>query len=316
MKITAIEPFVCDGGLRQFGFLKVTTDEGIVGWSEIYDFTAVASLATAIRIIGREFIGLGSVPHRVVQRAHVVPRAAGDHRSGSRSSPRSTSRSGTSRARRSACPSTSCSAASSTTGCRCTGATSRPIAARGRRSSASQPQTTYAEWAAGARDVVAQGYKVLKTNLIQAQRGTTASRGSPTIATAGSRRDTLDEAVEWIGTIRDVVGPDIGISVDVQFEYRMGGIVQLARAMEPFNLYWLEVEDLDAGRPAGGPAPDDDAVLPRRIALPARPVPAVLPEPRDRHRDDRDALERRLGDAPHRRDGASCTTSWSAPTTG
>ena len=50
----------------------------------------------------------------------------------------------------------------------------------------------------------------------------------------------------WIGTIRDVVGPDIGISVDVQFEYRMGGIVQLARAMEPFNLYWLEVEDLDA----------------------------------------------------------------------
>ena len=53
MKITAIEPFVCDGGLRQFGFLKVTTDEGIVGWSEIYDFTAVASLATAIRIIGR-----------------------------------------------------------------------------------------------------------------------------------------------------------------------------------------------------------------------------------------------------------------------
>src|ERR1700704_2787433 len=58
MKITAIEPFVCDGGIRQFGFLKVTTDEGIVGWSEIYDFTAVASLATAIRIIGREFIGL------------------------------------------------------------------------------------------------------------------------------------------------------------------------------------------------------------------------------------------------------------------
>jgi L-alanine-DL-glutamate epimerase-like enolase superfamily enzyme len=25
----------------------------------------------------------------------------------------------------------------------------------------------------------------------------------------------------------------------------MGGIVQLARTMEPFNLYWLEVEDLD-----------------------------------------------------------------------
>ena len=34
MRITAIEPFVCDGGLREFGFLKVTTDEGIVGWAD------------------------------------------------------------------------------------------------------------------------------------------------------------------------------------------------------------------------------------------------------------------------------------------
>ena len=31
MRITAIEPFVCDGGLREFGFLKVTTDDGLTG---------------------------------------------------------------------------------------------------------------------------------------------------------------------------------------------------------------------------------------------------------------------------------------------
>ena len=41
MRITAIEPFVCDGGLREFGFLKVTTDEGIVGWAETYDWHTV-----------------------------------------------------------------------------------------------------------------------------------------------------------------------------------------------------------------------------------------------------------------------------------
>ena len=49
----------------------------------------------------------------------------------------------------------------------------------------------------------------------------------------------------WIGTLRDVVGPGIGIAVDVQFDYRMAGIVKLARALEPFDLYWLEVESLD-----------------------------------------------------------------------
>ncbi len=37
----------------------------------------------------------------------------------------------------------------------------------------------------------------------------------------------------------------MGILFDVGQEYRMGGIVQLARALEPFNLYWLEAEGFD-----------------------------------------------------------------------
>ena len=46
MKITAIEPLVCDGGLREFGFLKVSTDEGIVGWAETYDWHTSAGPRT------------------------------------------------------------------------------------------------------------------------------------------------------------------------------------------------------------------------------------------------------------------------------
>ena len=57
MRITAIEPFVCDGGLREFGFLKVTTDEGIVGWAETYDWHTSASLMTALQVMGRRLIG-------------------------------------------------------------------------------------------------------------------------------------------------------------------------------------------------------------------------------------------------------------------
>ena len=93
---------------------------------------------------------------------------------------------------------------------------------------------------------MAQGYDVLKTNLMQEPR----EPGGPTrlapYADGAMLSETIDEAVKWIGTIRDVVGPDIGISVDVQFDYRMGAIVQLARALEPFDLYWLEVESFDA----------------------------------------------------------------------
>jgi L-alanine-DL-glutamate epimerase-like enolase superfamily enzyme len=34
MKVTRIETLRCDAGWRMFSFLKVMTDEGIVGWSE------------------------------------------------------------------------------------------------------------------------------------------------------------------------------------------------------------------------------------------------------------------------------------------
>ena len=42
MKITAIEPMTCDSGIggRDWLFVKVTTDEGIVGWGEGYDWQA------------------------------------------------------------------------------------------------------------------------------------------------------------------------------------------------------------------------------------------------------------------------------------
>jgi galactonate dehydratase len=244
MKITAIEPFVCGGGLRQFGFLKVSTDEGIVGWSEIYDFTAVASLATSIRIIGLEFIGMDpyriewfnermwylarpGIPERIKVLA-ALDMALWDIKGKALGVPVYELLGGKFHDRLKLYWSHFASYR---------GAWPEIVGV--------EPQTTYTEWAEGARDVVAQGYTVLKTNLIQKARNG-RKPWFPDYRDGWITTDTLDQAVEWVGTIRDVVGPDIGISVDVQFEYRMGGIVQLARAMEPFNLYWLEVEDLDA----------------------------------------------------------------------
>ena len=59
MKITAIEPINCESGIggREWTFVKVTTDEGIVGWGEGYDWQASSSLVEAIRVVGQEVIG-------------------------------------------------------------------------------------------------------------------------------------------------------------------------------------------------------------------------------------------------------------------
>ena len=59
MKITAIEPMTCNSGIggRDWLFVKVTTDEGVVGWGEGYGWHTGSVLAEAIRVLGKELIG-------------------------------------------------------------------------------------------------------------------------------------------------------------------------------------------------------------------------------------------------------------------
>jgi galactonate dehydratase len=243
LRITAVEPFVCDGGLREFGFLKVTTDEGIVGWAETYDWHTSASLATALRVMGRRLIGEDprriellneriwyggrpGVPERVKVLA-ALDLALWDIKAKWLGVPVYQLIGGKFRDR---IPLYWSHFAS--------------YRAVWPEVVGQKPEFTYADWAAGARDVVAQGFKVLKTNLVQ-EPGPGEQPHFQTYHDGAIDRKTIDEAVKWIGTLRDVVGPKIGIAVDVQFDYRMGGIVQLARALEPFDLYWLEVESFD-----------------------------------------------------------------------
>jgi len=48
MKVTRIETLRCDAGWRILSFLKVMTDEGIVGWSEYNESFGSAGLSQVI----------------------------------------------------------------------------------------------------------------------------------------------------------------------------------------------------------------------------------------------------------------------------
>ena len=48
MKVTRIETLRCDAGWRTFSFLKVMTDDGIVGWSEYNESFGSAGLSQVI----------------------------------------------------------------------------------------------------------------------------------------------------------------------------------------------------------------------------------------------------------------------------
>jgi len=57
MRITKIEDLHCNAGWRDFAFLKISTDEGVVGWSEFMESYGSEGLAGVIRKLGSRVIG-------------------------------------------------------------------------------------------------------------------------------------------------------------------------------------------------------------------------------------------------------------------
>ena len=100
---------------------------------------------------------------------------------------------------------------------------------------------TIADYVALVDDVERAGFKALKTNLLIPG----LVSGLPPTLNGTIDKWRLNAAAEFVGALRERCGPDMGILFDVGQEYRMGGIVQLARALEPFDLYWLEAEGFD-----------------------------------------------------------------------
>ena len=50
---------------------------------------------------------------------------------------------------------------------------------------------------------------------------------------------------EQLAAFREGAGPDMDIMVDLNFNYKTEGFVKMARAMEPFDLLWMELDTRD-----------------------------------------------------------------------
>ena len=70
-------------------------------------------------------------------------------------------------------------------------------------------------------------------------------------ATATERLHLLDRrlddvAVKQMEAFRRGGGPHMGLHLDTNFNYKTEGYIRLARALEPVNLTWLEIDTYDA----------------------------------------------------------------------
>ena len=103
------------------------------------------------------------------------------------------------------------------------------------------PINTWDDFADLGREVVASGYTALKTNpLCPAEAGHFAR---PT--DGNLERGDLAIIVRQIETIREAVGPDIDICLDLNFRYRPAAVIQIADALAPYELIWIEYDSYD-----------------------------------------------------------------------
>jgi L-alanine-DL-glutamate epimerase-like enolase superfamily enzyme len=109
-----------------------------------------------------------------------------------------------------------------------------------------KPLRTLADVAEAAAEAPARGYSAFKTNIMwpgDPARGIAQGRLGPHDQLAG--RDIIRQATAQIAAMRDAVGPDVDICLDINVNFKPPEALRLARALEPFGLYWLEIDNQD-----------------------------------------------------------------------
>ncbi len=84
------------------------------------------------------------------------------------------------------------------------------------------------------KEVVSKGFTALKTNIMLS--------GEPDQTPL---RDNVEILKKIVGTFRNAVGDKVDICVDVNATFNNDGFEAIARAMEPYELMWLEVDSND-----------------------------------------------------------------------
>lgn len=253
MKITELETFVVDGGWRAWTYVKVQTDEGITGWGECSDTRVPHAVAGAVRDLATVLVGQDprACEARFIDMARTL-----------RSSP------GGIAARAMAgieCALVDIKARA--LGISVTELLGGPTRERVRlywshcgttrvrhhEMVGKPPIESWNDVTALAKEVVARGYTALKTNILMPGKGGTwfsGFDGSMGPNDEWAPNSLITHVEKLIGTIRDAVGPDFDINLDLNFHFKPEACMRIAQALEPYNLHWLEVDN-----------PDPDAVL-------------------------------------------------------
>jgi galactonate dehydratase len=259
MKITSLESLHVDGGWAVFSYLRVSTDTGLVGWAEYsgYDTLPAVIQSMAPRVLGHNPAHLNEIEALLYTLQRPAPggllaRASGailnaclDIAAKSLGVPVHALLGGAVRDRLpvywSHC-----------------GLFRLAYPALFETVMGKPPVRNLEDLSRCGQEVAAAGYHALKTNLLRfdGPRPATYSPGMGRGSRRGHPELNIDERiiaalVDQLSALREGAGAGVTLLVDLNFNYKPEGFRRLARAVEPFDLMWLEMDMPDARALAG-----------------------------------------------------------------
>ena len=250
MKIASVESLHADAGQRAFDFLKITTDDGLVGWSEYNESFGGPGVSTVIERLAPIIIGKDPRAYEsLVALMYAVRRQASG---------------GIAQQAIGAIENALLDIKAKALGVPVYELLGGPLRDRIRlywshcgtyrlawsKEMQLPPLRTLDDVVKAGREVVARGFTALKTNVFVL--GQDPYLHSPGFARRGcfpelnAERAMLKGLRDELAAFREGAGPDVDILVDLNFNFKTEGFLKVARAIEPFDIFWVEIDTRDA----------------------------------------------------------------------
>jgi L-alanine-DL-glutamate epimerase-like enolase superfamily enzyme len=248
-RVTELTTLSCSASWRNYYFVKVTTEDGVVGWSEFDEGFGSPGVGAVIRELAGRVVGQSVMNHeRIREDLHCVTRPGSGGVVGQALG---------------AIENALLDAKAKTLGVPCyelLGGKLRDrlrvywshcVTWRAGRVPHYQPVITDREGVrALASEVRDKGFTALKTNIWRYDEQGTIQRwaagfGTPWAPELNIERTVLRGLREHLQVMRDGAGPDVDILLDLNFNAKTEGYLKIIRGIADLDMFWVEIDTLN-----------------------------------------------------------------------
>jgi galactonate dehydratase len=247
-RVTSLKTLSCSAGWRNYYFVKITTDDGITGWSEFDEGFGSPGVGAVIEQLANRVIGQSVMQHeRIYAELHCITRPGSGGVVGQALG---------------AIENALLDAKAKTLGVPCyelLGGKIRDhlrvywshcVSWRATRAPHYQPAITDINGVKElAREVGQKGFTALKTNIFRYENGKIEGWrpgfGAPFMPELNVDRKILRGIREHLEIMREAAGPDMDILLDLNFNAKTEGYLKILREIADLDMFWIEIDSLN-----------------------------------------------------------------------